>query len=111
MAISACIMPSADSCTMPLFRRRSRLSACPSSEVCGQPAGAHVPPQVFPPEALTAVYAAAVEEILAEPLPRRRLRAASRVVKRKMSNFKLKRPSHRDWPQPTRPVAEAVSIL
>jgi hypothetical protein len=32
------------------------------------------------------------------------------VVKRKMSNFKLKRPNHRDWPQPTRPISDAVSI-
>ncbi len=77
---------------VPLCRRRWHLSASPSSEVCRQPVGAHAPPQVFPPEALTAVYAAAGEEILAEPLPKGRLRAAPRVVKHKMSNFKL-RPS------------------
>ncbi len=96
---------------MPLSRRRWHLSASHSCEVFEQPAGVRAPPLVFPPEALAAVYAAAVEEILDQPLPQRRLRAAPRVVKRKMSNFKLKHPSHQDWPQPTRPIADAVSIL
>jgi hypothetical protein len=41
----------------------------------------------------------------------RRLRAFPRAVKRKMSNYQLKRSQHRAWPQPTRPDAEAVVIL
>jgi hypothetical protein len=52
----------------------------------------------------------AVTEILAERLPPRRLRAFPRVVKRKMSNYRLKRAHHRPWPQPTCPAADAVVI-
>jgi hypothetical protein len=44
-------------------------------------------------------------------LPARRLRAFPRAVKRKMSNYQLKRAAHRVWPQPTMPSLEAVSIL
>jgi len=33
------------------------------------------------------------------------------VVKRKMSNFSVKKPSHRNWPQPTKPFREAVVLL
>jgi hypothetical protein len=53
----------------------------------------------------------AIAEILAGLLPPRRLRAAARVVKRKMSNFALKRAAHREWPCPSRPPAEAVRVL
>jgi hypothetical protein len=38
----------------------------------------------------------AAADILFEPFGRRRLRANPRVAKRKMSNFALKRPEHRD---------------
>jgi len=44
-------------------------------------------------------------------LPKRRLRAFPRAVKRKMSNYPLKRAAHRGWPQPTRPPAQAVGVL
>ena len=40
----------------------------------------------------------------AELLPERRHRANPRLVKRKMSNFGVKRPEHRNWPSPTRAV-------
>ena len=53
----------------------------------------------------------AIAEILAGLHPGRRLRAAARVVKRKMSNFGLKRAVHRAWPQPTLPSPEAVRVL
>ena len=53
----------------------------------------------------------AIAEICAELLPRRRLRAAARVVKRKMSNYGVKRAAHRAWPHPHLPVAEAILIL
>jgi hypothetical protein len=33
------------------------------------------------------------------------------VVKRKMSNYGVKRPHHRDWPQPETTPEEAVTIL
>ncbi len=52
-----------------------------------------------------------IAEICAELLPRRRLRAAARVIRRKMSNYGLKRAGHRRWPQPTCHPGEAVSIL
>jgi hypothetical protein len=34
-----------------------------------------------------------------------------RAVKRKMSNYAVKRTVHRSWPQPTRPPAGAVRVL
>lgn len=53
----------------------------------------------------------AIGEILSELLPPRRLRANSRVVREKMSNYRVKRPEHRRWPQPTRPACDAIRIL
>jgi hypothetical protein len=52
-----------------------------------------------------------ITEILHELLPARRLRAAARVVKRKMSNYGVKHRQHRDWPRPTLTPPEAVHIL
>lgn len=49
-------------------------------------------------------------EILWELLPKRPLRANPRVVKRKMSNFAVKRAHHKEWPQPTRRSQEAVNV-
>jgi hypothetical protein len=40
-------------------------------------------------------------DIARHPLPKRRHRTNPRVVKRKMSNFPLKRPQHTRWPQPS----------
>ncbi len=53
----------------------------------------------------------AVDELLTGLLPKRRLRAFPRAVKRKMSNYQLKRAKHRAWPQPTMPPDQAVSVL
>ena len=53
----------------------------------------------------------AIVEILACLLPLRRLRANARVVKRKMSNYALKRAAHRAWPGPSLSPAEAVRVL
>ncbi len=61
--------------------------------------------------ALAVALPATIAEISRELVPRRRLRAAPRVVKRKMSNFGVKRAEHRRWPQPTRTPAQAVRIL
>lgn len=60
---------------------------------------------------LAVALALAVAEICRELLPARRLRAAARVVKRKMSNYGVKRPAHRSWPQPTLAPADATRVL
>jgi len=61
--------------------------------------------------ALAVALPPTVAEICHELVPRRRLRAAPRVVKRKMSSYNVKRGEHRHWPQPTRAPANAVRIL
>ena len=43
-------------------------------------------------------------------LPVRENRSNPRVVKRKMSKFKLKRPHHRPWPQPTKEFRDAILL-
>ena len=53
----------------------------------------------------------AIAEILQRVLPRRRLRSNARVVRRKMSNFYVKRAQHRNWPRPTLPIQSAVVVL
>jgi len=44
-------------------------------------------------------------------LPPRRNRSNPRVVKQKMTNFRVKTAGHRDWPQPTKPFAAAIVLL
>ena len=61
--------------------------------------------------AITEALRLAIAEIARELLPERRLRAAGRVIKRKMSNWGLKRGEHRDWPQPTLRSPVAVRVL
>jgi hypothetical protein len=56
--------------------------------------------RVFP-LAHSLTHRSARQEIPFERLPERRLRAAPRVVKRKMSNYGVKRAAHRNWAQPT----------
>ena len=63
------------------------------------------------PVSLAAAVFHATTEILQELLPQRRLRANPRVVRRKMSNFGIKRPEHRLWLQPTVPISQAIRIL
>ena len=53
----------------------------------------------------------ATSELLHGLLPARRLRANARVVRRKMSNYNVKRTAHRNWPSPTRPAGNAIRIL
>jgi hypothetical protein len=60
---------------------------------------------------LSLALPAVLSEITRELLPLRRLRAAARVVKRKMSNYGVKRAGHRNWPRPTRSPSEAINIL
>ena len=52
-----------------------------------------------------------VDELLTVLLPKRRLRAFPRAVKRKMRNYQLNRAAHRGWPPPTMPPAQAVAVL
>lgn len=67
--------------------------------------------QVTAPAQLARLYQRLLHDIAAERLPARRLRSNPRVVKRKMSNFKLKRPEHAQWPQPTQPSRDSVAVL
>lgn len=53
----------------------------------------------------------ATTELLHGLLPKRRLRANARVVRRKMSNYNVKRAQHRDRPAPALPIGTAVHIL
>jgi hypothetical protein len=53
----------------------------------------------------------AITEILHPLLPERRLRANARVVRRKMSNYNVKRSIHRNWPTPTLPIGNAVRVI
>lgn len=57
------------------------------------------------------LYRGLLEDVAARPLAPRANRCNPRVVKRKMSNFGAKSPSHRNWPQPTKPFREAVVLL
>jgi hypothetical protein len=50
-------------------------------------------------------------EVAQETLPPRRNRINPRVIKRKMSNWKKKRPEHLNYPQPTKEFRDAIVIL
>ena len=52
-----------------------------------------------------------LRDITHQPLLPRRPRTYPRVVKRKMSNFKLKRPEHRALPQPSQSFSHVVVVL
>jgi hypothetical protein len=57
------------------------------------------------------LYQRLLRDIGRKRLPKRRLRSNPRVVKRKMSNFKLKRAEHQVWPQPIRrSFREAIEV-
>jgi Insertion element 4 transposase N-terminal/Transposase DDE domain len=57
------------------------------------------------------IAAGLLADIAALALPPREHRVNPRVVKQKMSNFPVKRPVHRSWPQPTTPFADTIRIL
>lgn len=57
------------------------------------------------------LYGRLLRDLVAVLLPERRLRLNPRVVKRKMSNYKLKRPEHADWPQPTISFCRVVALI
>lgn len=52
-----------------------------------------------------------LQDIGRQLLPQRANRSNPRVVKRKMSNFDLKRDVHRHWPQPAKSFADAIVLL
>ncbi len=60
---------------------------------------------------LTSALRRATSELLHGLLPKRRLRANARVVRRKMSNYNVKRAQHRNWPNPGIPIGSTVRIL
>jgi hypothetical protein len=66
--------------------------------------------QMTAPEQLPALYQRLLQDIARKRLPERRLRSNPRVVKRKMSNFKLKRAEHLAWPQPSRCFRQAIEV-
>jgi hypothetical protein len=66
--------------------------------------------QMTAPDQLPQLYARLVRDIADGQLPPRRLRSNPRVVKRKMSKFRLKRSKHRHWPQPLQPFRQAVAL-
>lgn len=57
------------------------------------------------------LYQRLLRDIAAAALPVRRHRINPRVVKRKMSNFKKKRPEHYNWPQPACSFREAIAVI
>ena len=67
--------------------------------------------QLAPTQQWEALYQRLLRDLVRYLLPKRRNRSNPRVVKRKMSNFKLKREEHRHWPQPTRSFREALALI
>lgn len=57
------------------------------------------------------LYRQLLADVAATPLAPRTNRTNPRVVKRKMSNFRVKSPHHRHWPQPTKSFREVVVLL
>jgi hypothetical protein len=66
--------------------------------------------QLVVPEQHPLLYARLLVDLAAKPLPERRLRLNARVVKRKMSNFKQKRPEHRRSPKLLGSFRDAIVI-
>jgi hypothetical protein len=63
------------------------------------------------PRRLARATQQAVAQVLRHLLPARRLRSLPRAVKRKLSNFALKRDPHRHRPQPAKSPGQAVVIV
>jgi hypothetical protein len=67
--------------------------------------------QMTAKEQLDDLYRRLLRDMAEVRLPERRLRANPRVVKRKMSNFRRKRPEHAHCPQPQLPFRQAVVLI
>lgn len=57
------------------------------------------------------LYRHLLADIAAARLPLRANRSNPRVVKQKMTNFRVKTTAHHDWPQPTKPFRAAIVLL
>lgn len=66
--------------------------------------------QMVAPEQQCSLYERMLHDMAAKLLPPRRMRSNARVVKRKMSNFKLKRPEHQQPPKPQGSFQDAVVV-
>jgi hypothetical protein len=66
--------------------------------------------QLAVPEQMTLLYARMLIDLASKRLPERRPRSKPRVVKRKMSNFKLKRAEHAQPPKPLVSFRDAIVI-
>ena len=60
---------------------------------------------------LDQLYTRLLQDIADGRIPERGQRSNPRVVKRKMSNFRLKRPEHQHWPQPTLSFRQSVALI
>ena len=67
--------------------------------------------QMVAPEHQPHLYQRLLRDIARYQLPERDHRIHPRVVKRKMSNFHLKRAEHRQWPQPSMTFRAAVALV
>jgi hypothetical protein len=67
--------------------------------------------QMTVPEQRPRLYRRLLHDLVDDLLPPRRPRTNPRVVKRKMSNFGLKRPQHYHWPQPSTPFQQTVAVI
>src|SRR4051794_16959521 len=90
-AASQGIDPQRLSFTATLKILRCRVPECPASE-----------------RGLRRWYQDLVAEVAEEVLEERRNRINPRVIKRKMSNWRKKRPEHRNYPQPTKEFGKAI---
>jgi hypothetical protein len=67
--------------------------------------------QMVAAEEIPRLYRRMLADIAREQLPERQGRCNPRVVKRKMSNFRLKRAEHAHWAQPTTPFKHAIALI
>jgi hypothetical protein len=67
--------------------------------------------QMVAPAQQPQLYERLLRDIARYQLPERDHRNHPRVVKRKMSNFHLKRADHRQWPQPSKTFRAAVALV
>ena len=66
--------------------------------------------QMVPPAQHPQLLQRLYRDMAAVRLPARRLRINPRVVKTQLSKFGRKRARHRNWPQPTQPFRQSVTI-
>lgn len=67
--------------------------------------------QMTAPEQLPELHDRLLRDMARKLLPPRRQRCNPRVVKRKLSNYKRKRPEHYHWPQPSGTFREAMTLI